>query len=439
VSAAAKSSLKDWDMIYDLVIIGAGPSGLMAASTAAERGLKVLLVEKSNDISKITRACCQQFVMDENYEQENIRVENGRVLFPNNGFSIEYAGKTHTITDTYFISPQGHAAHFAYADKHPVAVKFDKGLLLQSLLEACCKKGVTFRNGTLACAEKDRGDFVEVHTTAQGKKELIRTRKLIAADGVNSRSTAALGMNSERTHVATALCIIYSLEGVENFEPAAMKWFMGRAYFSNAPVILDPSLAGTNVADLVIMGNKYEKPEKIFYDFTTKGPLAHQYKKARVIGKTGCAVKAYTSLPVPHRGNCLIIGDAAAYVEVEVQGGLMCGFHAGNAVFEELNGGEGFKAYTRWWQNTFEFNSAEALRVAQGYALVPTYEDDEIDYLFSLIEDTVLDGAYGQYRAPRLLWEAILEHKEKILEEKPSLFDKIDRNAQMTLEHTFKK
>ena len=77
----------------------------------------------------------------------------------------------------------------------------------------------------------------------------------------------------------------------------------------------------------------------------------------RVAGMTGCTVKAYPSLMTPHTGNCLAIGDAAAYVEVEVQGGLMCGYHAAGAVADELEGAGGFSRYTQWWQRSFEFNS----------------------------------------------------------------------------------
>ena len=97
----------------------------------------------------------------------------------------------------------------------------------------------------------------------------------------------------------------------------------------------------------------------------------------------------------------------------------------------------GFDAYTQWWQRSFEFNSPEALRVAQGYALVPTYTDEEIDYLFALLEDTPLDGAYGQYKAPRLLWDALLQHRDRIAAERPELIEKFKSNAQMTLADTF--
>ncbi len=76
--------------MYDVCIVGAGPAGLMAAKTAAGKGLKVVLIEKNPNISKIKRACCMQFIMDENYEGETIRIEKGKVVFTHNGFSVDY-------------------------------------------------------------------------------------------------------------------------------------------------------------------------------------------------------------------------------------------------------------------------------------------------------------------------------------------------------------
>ena len=127
------------------------------------------------------------------------------------------------------------------------------------------------------------------------------------------------------------------------------------------------------------MGSEQQRPDKIFEDFTRNSPAAARFGNARIVDRSACTVKAFTSLAVPWRGNVLAIGDAAAYVEVEVQGALMCGYHAARAVVDELQQKSGFDAYTQWWQQSFEFNSPEALRVAQGYALVPTYTDDEID------------------------------------------------------------
>lgn len=418
---------------YDLIIVGAGPAGLQAASTAAQHGLKVVVIEKQRDVSKITRACCQQFIMDDGYENECIQLKDGKVIFSRNGFEIDYDGPTFNITDKYYISPHGHKIHFANKDKSPIAIKFDKGRLLQGIWEKCERLGVEFRSGTVAYDAKDSAEGVALKITSCGTKSTIRAKKLIIADGVNSRISEALGMNKDRTIFTTALGIIYMIEKVRDFESTTWKVYNGLIYHSKMPVIIGPSLLGENVMDLVIMGSKNELPEQVYHNFTTKSPLAYIFEKAEVVNKIGCGVKVFTSMRGPYRGNALVIGDAAAYVEVETQGGLMCGFQAGNAVFKELKVESGFEEYTKWWQDSFEFNSEEYLRVAQGYALVPTYSDDELDYLFALTEDEVLEGTFSQYRSPKLMWNSMLRYRNKIAKERPEIYEKIKNINKLTL------
>lgn len=47
-----KEPLPATPKIYDVAIIGGGPSGMMAAGRAAERGLKVILIEKNDSLGK---------------------------------------------------------------------------------------------------------------------------------------------------------------------------------------------------------------------------------------------------------------------------------------------------------------------------------------------------------------------------------------------------
>jgi digeranylgeranylglycerophospholipid reductase len=107
-------------MTYDLAIVGAGPAGLMAAKTAAEQGLRVLLLEKRPRISEITRACCEQFIMDENYSGDTLQIEPDKVVFSKNGFAVDYNGPKHEVTDKYYVSPSGKTIHFAHPDHSPI-------------------------------------------------------------------------------------------------------------------------------------------------------------------------------------------------------------------------------------------------------------------------------------------------------------------------------
>src|SRR5258708_5573180 len=43
---------KEENTIWDVVVIGGGPAGMMAAGRAAERGSRVLLIEKNESLGK---------------------------------------------------------------------------------------------------------------------------------------------------------------------------------------------------------------------------------------------------------------------------------------------------------------------------------------------------------------------------------------------------
>ncbi|MBW2652196.1 MAG: FAD-dependent monooxygenase, partial [Deltaproteobacteria bacterium] len=47
---------------YDLVVVGAGPCGLLAAKAAGQAGLNVALLERKSDMTRIERTCGQTFV-----------------------------------------------------------------------------------------------------------------------------------------------------------------------------------------------------------------------------------------------------------------------------------------------------------------------------------------------------------------------------------------
>jgi len=411
--------------MYDVAIVGAGPGGLMAAKTAAQNGLKTVLIEKRKDISKITRACCEQFIMDDNYSGDTLEVGKEEIFFTRNNFRVRYTGPQMAVTDKFYISPAGKKIHFAYEDRRPIVIKFDKGYLMEELLAEGLELGVTYVPASVVYAAEDSGSGVKLSITSRGKHTTLSAKKLIAADGVNSGVAGTLGLNRGRRLFATALSIVYFMEGIAVFEKTALKTYFGRSYRGLAPVMIGPSIHDEKVGYVICTGNKKYPPPEIFKNITQNGSLSWAFKNARLVKAVGCTLKTFSAMPKPWQKNVVVIGDAAAFVEVETQGALMCGYRAALAVKKELSGQNGFDEYTKWWQASFEFNSPDVMRVAQGFALVPKYSDEELDYLFGLVEGERLAGTYNQYRSPEIMWNAIMNHSDEIKKERAELYEKI--------------
>jgi len=416
-------------VVYDLAIVGAGPGGLHAAKWAAKKGLNVILIEKRKDISKITRYCSEHLILDEDYNGDTILVdpEEGKVTSTVNGWEVGYKGDLYPCVDKYYYSPKGNAIHFAWPDKRPYAYKFDKGFLQQSLLEECLALGVVYQNETMGYDATDSPGGVEVKCVSKGTKLKIRAKKLIITDGCNTRLGQAMGFNKGRGYMGFALCMATYMSGVKEYNPAEWVIWMGRSYGSNLAPIIGTGPAGhfEDWTDVINLGSPRDLPEKAFDRFTKESPIADRFANAKIEERHCCLVKAFTPIAKPYKENVIIIGDSAAFVEVQGQGALSCGFKAAEAVSKELEGKKGFEDYTRWWLDSFEFNSEGMLQVQQGYAFVPTYTDDEIDYLFSLCEDVTLDGSFSQYKSSKMIWDAILRDPQRIERERPGLMKTI--------------
>jgi flavin-dependent dehydrogenase len=421
---------------FDLIIVGAGPAGLMAAKTAAAGNLNVALIEKRRDITRWTRADCMQFYgLEGDFLKEDIRVEVGKVIFPKNGFEVRYTGALYPIYHWRCFSPHGRRIDFS--SDHPIAAVFDKGILLQNLLSEVEKLGVTIFSGTLGLKAESTKEGARVFIAGQGKEEWLEGKKVIAADGVNSRITESIGLNRERTFMGRFNVVQYIMEGVEHPHPNSWMQFYGKSISPFAPLHFLQTVCGERLQKLGAIRPAPGNPEEDLRFLMEKSHYASWFKRAKVIYKMGISVKAFMPIERPVMGNVLSVGDAAAFAEVENQGALMCGYHAGRAVLKELKGGNGMEEYIHWWQNSFEFLNPEIQRIAQGYAINPYYEDEEIDYLFSLIEGEPFEGTVSQYKIPKRLWDAIFRHRERIQKERPDLWGKIEGIHSMTLQEAF--
>jgi flavin-dependent dehydrogenase len=140
-------------MKYDLIVVGGGPGGLMAAKTAAEDGLNVLLLERKKDITKVNRYCSQIFYTRKLSSSkaglhgdgyiESVSVENAfetnKFNFPGPGFSLDYNGPLVPYLNWVEVSP---SKYLIYRRKRTLwGFQFSKEVLLAELLVSLKKQG----------------------------------------------------------------------------------------------------------------------------------------------------------------------------------------------------------------------------------------------------------------------------------------------------------
>jgi len=422
---------------YDVVVIGAGPGGLMAAKTARQEGLRVLLVEQKTEIARIRRTCAEALITKPNCDGETVTVEGEKIIFHINDFSVPYRGPWVEMKHLLRMSPNG-SKLIIEREETPVARIFNKEVLLEGLLAEVEKSGCELLNETIGVKAENTDGGVTVTLQSKGKQREVRSRIAIAADGVNSRIVQNLGLNKERKFFGTPRVVSYILQGVKTPFPNAFIMFQGKAY-SGGQIGYGMPKAPRKKGEQPL----YEVTgfsEEAIQKFIRAGRFLDWFKDAQVVHKTSAALNFYTPIVEPVAGNVMIVGDAASFIEVYVQGAIMYGFRAAKAAAKELREGNGLTDYVRYWKNSYEYNSPEkrdeACRTALG---IPKLTDDEIDYLFALLEPQKIRSYYDEFDAPQHIIAAIRNHLPWIRKDRPDLAGKIDELLVASVEEILKK
>jgi flavin-dependent dehydrogenase len=416
----------------DLIVIGSGPAGLVAAKTAAEQGLKVTLVEMKKDIPKVTRTCAQILYLSHigggQAYTKPIRLEmetdgKTRIVFPDINLAVTYNGLLRACYEWRNLSPNGCCV---YTVRNKLwGFVFDKEVLLRGLLDEVQKLGVTVHAQTRAVNAENtqKGAKVEIKDTRE-QLTTLEARYAIVANGVNSGIVENLGLNKTRETIGTTLSLLgYIMEGVECPYPAT-SWisFAYPSISSYINVWMGPMADGT--WQLGTTAKAPGSPLEMMNRFLSDSNFASWYKKATPVKKTACSITPRFPITEPMVGNTIIIGDAGAPAETWVQGAMAC---ASQAVHAIVSGN--MKQYIDWWKESFAFNTPDYFKEFARYpALNMFFSDNELNYLYGLIDNQLVSN----------ISDELLKHMDTIKREKPDVHEKLKKVQGISLGDTFK-
>lgn len=427
---------------YDVVIVGAGPAGLMAAKTAGENGLKVALLERKDSITAIQRSCQTMVAIeDESYfgERMYLNEDQHRLVFPVNNFSVRYDGphknfyawNVYTPDNAHCIRLGDYEKNRAGGSKTRLSAFYSKQALLTGLLADVRAAGVHVFPG-MNVIDHRRGNGMNQVMTAEGK--VFSGVFTIAADGINSRLMRVLGMNRDRQFFGTLQGAGYYMTDVDVPCPEAANFPMLFDEKSKYPVMLWVGLSPYHEDEFWVYAGGPTHPEINYMDFLEKtmaeGPFAPWFKNAKKVRSHGHVANVLSPAVTPFRDNVLIVGDAGWTVEAECTGSMMCGRRAANAVTEAFRENrlnrEGVQRYIDWWQQSFpgSMDYTEFLTIMSGGLI----GKDAAMYLYKLVTD-VLPCSLNPYNLFNNVNAAIMRNMGKIQAERPDIVARMQHMA----------
>ncbi len=402
-------------MKYDLIIVGAGPGGLMAARTAAREGLKVLVLEKKKEATRIHRYCTQLLkVAPTGFSSAkvptDVMIDRVKMTFEvdygqhvlhlkNLDTKIDYKGELGAYYNETWVSPSGYHFDTMESSNHLYGFQIDKEALLAGLLEEATGAGCELRTSTkcLDIVDGPGGAKLTVSSGAGAVEETLEASRVIVADGAFSPLITKLGLEDDRPRGAPSLKFLaYILDRVDTPFPESRhlkcavpslhkgqinlgRWTGGRCNLSASTSMAAP-------ADLTVVLDR----------FMTESPFAAWFAGSKVVDRLGCNMPLVPPVEVAARGNIIALGDNVAYAETAMKGALGCGFKAALASKQALAGEDGNAAYNEYWQHAFSFFSPQYRSFGKQISPPPRVLDDAgVDALYRWLQDNHLWGMPG--------------------------------------------
>jgi digeranylgeranylglycerophospholipid reductase len=319
---------------FDVLVVGAGTGGCLAAKTAAEEGLKVCIVE-SKKRADIGVKVCGDALGEHHLNALGLEKPQGGEL-------------EKKIEGVRIFSPDQNTV-FTIADKDFVGYILNRRLFGQWLLKKATDKGALLLDSTQFLEPVIKKGFVtgaKVKNSA-GKAIQLNSRVVADASGfmamVRHKLPEEMGVDREIENEDVEACYreIRQLKQENEDTKYCEIYLDGKITPGGYTWIFPKGGAKVNVGLGVAMRGKFPNPKKQFYEYVLSRP---QFESSLLLNAGAWWDPTRRPLDNMVGNGVVLVGDAASLVNPIHGGGIgpsmLSGFQAGKTIAEALEKGE---------------------------------------------------------------------------------------------------
>jgi digeranylgeranylglycerophospholipid reductase len=295
---------------YDVVVIGAGPGGSVAARSSAKQGLSTLLIEKREHIGIPVR-CGEASTKLKHLQEEFGPIDLECIETELNGLYVYGPGGIELDCKMPGVGVMLNREKF---DPH-----------LSRLAESDGAEVVTFARAA-SISEPQNGFRTLEIVTANGT-EKVRAKMVIAADGVESRIGRMAGLDTRQLPGTTCTGVDIQVEGLLT-RPDYLTFWQGADYINNGYIWSFPKQKSnvTNFgAGFLVTDFDGKCIEDVAFEW-----LHRLFPNAKPTGhNVGGLVPVSGNLPHTVKDSLILVGDAAHHTNPLTGGGIATAMRGG--------------------------------------------------------------------------------------------------------------
>lgn len=386
---------------YDVLVIGAGPAGSIAARNAAEKGLDVLLIEKRQEIGDPVR--CAEGVSKECLKK-HVEIDKKWICAD--------------LKASHIYAPDGTRIEMAEEiSGGEVGYVLERKVFDRALAEQAARAGAEVRVKTRATDLILEDGFVRgAKLMHLGKTYDVRAKIVIGADGIESKVGRWAGIDTSLKPIDIETCTQYLIAGVDIAQDHC-EFYVGNEIAPGGYIWIFPKGEGKANVGVGILGSRAGKFKPRPVDYLNSF-MEKKFPDARIIEMVYGGVPVSGSIEKTSANGLMLIGDAARQSDPITGGGILnameAGKLAGEAAYAAISAGDvSFQkleeVYEKRWRATIGHDIDMSLIVKNCFI---NLSDDDLNSLAHSLKDVkfdrmnLLDLLQALFKAnKKLLWD----------------------------------